>query len=229
VTGTDPVTDNDPTWINMQAQVTGPSFSFSGVTYTAPGPGTFRVGLFNERDGGDDYVFTDFEPFDARRAFPCFDEPAWKVPVRFTLEVPAAHVAASNAPIAEEKPLEGGLKQVVFKETPPLPTYLWAIAVGPFGVVDAGVAGQRLTAGDRNAAVVFAQPLRLQLPAERLLQPCRREVRMVVLERRARLADAAVVDEREGILHDCMPSPLFRICALLAVEINMSSHPRKHA
>lgn len=50
VTGTDPFTENDPTWVNMQAQVSGSSFVFNGVTYTAPAAGTYRIGRFNERD-----------------------------------------------------------------------------------------------------------------------------------------------------------------------------------
>jgi Subtilase family len=50
VTETDPFTDDDPTWIDMAAQVTGNSFTFKGTTYTAPSAGTYRIGLFNERD-----------------------------------------------------------------------------------------------------------------------------------------------------------------------------------
>lgn len=50
VTFTDPFTDNDPTWVNMQAQVSGGTFTFEGVTYTAPAAGSYRIGLFNERD-----------------------------------------------------------------------------------------------------------------------------------------------------------------------------------
>ena len=50
VTATAQVGDDDPTWINMQAQVTGATFSFQGVTYTAPTAGTYRIGLFDERD-----------------------------------------------------------------------------------------------------------------------------------------------------------------------------------
>jgi hypothetical protein len=50
VTGTDPFDDDDPTWIDMAAQVSGASFSFGGATYTAPYAGNFRIGLFNERD-----------------------------------------------------------------------------------------------------------------------------------------------------------------------------------
>ena len=50
VTGTHPTDDGDPTWINMQNQVSGSSFAFGGVTYTAPANGSYRIGLFNERD-----------------------------------------------------------------------------------------------------------------------------------------------------------------------------------
>jgi len=50
VTGTDPFTDEDPTWLNMSAQVSGAQFTFNGVAYTAPAAGTYRIALFNERD-----------------------------------------------------------------------------------------------------------------------------------------------------------------------------------
>jgi subtilisin family serine protease len=50
VTGTDPVNDGDPTWVDMAAEVSGASFAFGGVTYTAPAAGSYRIGLFNERD-----------------------------------------------------------------------------------------------------------------------------------------------------------------------------------
>jgi hypothetical protein len=49
-TGTDPFSDNDPTWINMADQVTGSSFTYKSVTYTAPAAATYRIGLFDERD-----------------------------------------------------------------------------------------------------------------------------------------------------------------------------------
>ncbi|HET7350389.1 MAG TPA: S8 family serine peptidase [Marmoricola sp.] len=50
VTWTDPVADDDPTWVRMATEVTGPTFSHEGVTYTAPGNGSYKVGLFDERD-----------------------------------------------------------------------------------------------------------------------------------------------------------------------------------
>jgi subtilisin family serine protease len=47
VTGTSPG-DPDPTWINMQDQVSGASFAWEGNTYTAPAAGSYRIGAFRE-------------------------------------------------------------------------------------------------------------------------------------------------------------------------------------
>ena len=49
VTGTDPRTDGDPTWVNMATQVSGSSFTFASATYTAPAAGSYRIGRINER------------------------------------------------------------------------------------------------------------------------------------------------------------------------------------
>ena len=50
VTYTHPFDDNDPTWIRMTTQVTGPTFTVDNATYTAPSGGSFRFGTLNERD-----------------------------------------------------------------------------------------------------------------------------------------------------------------------------------
>jgi subtilisin family serine protease len=50
VTFTAQSTDNDPTWLNMSTQVTGPIFTVSGASYTAPAAAAYRFALFNERD-----------------------------------------------------------------------------------------------------------------------------------------------------------------------------------
>ena len=50
VTYTDPLTEPDPTWINMSAQVSGATFTYQSVSYTAPANGSYRIGLFNERN-----------------------------------------------------------------------------------------------------------------------------------------------------------------------------------
>jgi len=50
VTFTDPLTDDDPTWIDMAQQVSGAVFTVNGVAYTAPALGAYRFGFFDERD-----------------------------------------------------------------------------------------------------------------------------------------------------------------------------------
>ena len=50
VTYTHPSTDADPTWVLMNTQVNGPTFTAAGGTYTAPGTGPYQFGRFNERD-----------------------------------------------------------------------------------------------------------------------------------------------------------------------------------
>jgi alanyl aminopeptidase len=95
-------------------------------------------GIFQGRDGDVNYLFTQFEEIDARRAFPCFDEPGFKNPWQITLHVRSSDKAFANTPQVSETAEPDGMKKVVFAPTKPLPSYLIAFAVGPFDVVDAG-------------------------------------------------------------------------------------------
>ncbi|XP_058086693.1 aminopeptidase M1-like isoform X1 [Magnolia sinica] len=78
---------------------------------------------------------TQFEPADARRCFPCWDEPAVKATFKITLEVPSELIALSNMPIIQEK-LDGQLKTVSFQESPIMSTYLVAVVVGLFDYIE---------------------------------------------------------------------------------------------
>ena len=98
-------------------------------------------GIFQSNRNEDKYVFTQFEAISARRAFPCFDQPNFKIPWRLTLHVPQSDSAVANAKISKETPEAGGMKAVEFTETKPLPSYLVAFGVGPFEYVDAGITG----------------------------------------------------------------------------------------
>ncbi|KAH8716943.1 peptidase family M1-domain-containing protein [Phaeosphaeriaceae sp. PMI808] len=85
------------------------------------------------------YMFsTQFESCDARRAFPCFDEPNLKATFDVELEVPKDQIALSNMPEKEIKPSKReGFHNVVFDRTPVMSTYLLAWAIGDFEYVEA--------------------------------------------------------------------------------------------
>jgi alanyl aminopeptidase len=78
------------------------------------------------------------EPIAARKVFPGFDEPAFKVPFDLVLVTRADHVAITTTPEIAREPLDDGYVRRVFDTTRPMPTYLLAFAVGPYDLVDYG-------------------------------------------------------------------------------------------
>src|SRR5437879_1172997 len=83
------------------------------------------------------YAVTQFEPTDARRAYPSFDEPALKATYDVTLVVDAADTAISNTNIISDKPGPvAGKHTLRFATTPKMSTYLVAFLVGDFKCTD---------------------------------------------------------------------------------------------
>jgi alanyl aminopeptidase len=107
------------------------------VEYSAPF-NTATNGLYRVERGDEAYAATQFQPISARRAFPGFDEPAFKVPFDLSLVTRAGDTAITTTPEADVEDLDGGLVRHTFETTRPLPTYLLAFAVGPYDVVDYG-------------------------------------------------------------------------------------------
>ena len=119
------------------------------------------VGIINETlrgfyrsrytlDGKEKFLATtQFEATDARRAFPCFDEPAHKATFDVSLVVPSTHTAISNTlpnNIAEH---EAGYKIISFERTPKMSTYLLAFIIGEFECIE-GYAGGSAKLANEN-------------------------------------------------------------------------------
>jgi puromycin-sensitive aminopeptidase len=98
------------------------------IAYQGPLRSDLR-GLYLARSGRRPYAVTQLEATDARRFFPCFDEPDKKARFRISVTTPSRYQVISNAPIQRRR-TSGRSRTVVFAETPRLSTYLIALVVG---------------------------------------------------------------------------------------------------
>ena len=137
----------------------GPGRILVHVEYDAPFGGNDE-GLFTLARGGDRYAFTQLEATYARRVFPCFDEPGFKVPFEVTLLVPHGLATIANTRETSRAPEPGNIPwdRVTFAPTEALPSYLVAVAVGPFDVV---------AAPDLPPSAVRRRPLPIRFVATR--------------------------------------------------------------
>jgi aminopeptidase N len=94
------------------------------------------------------------EPADARRIFPCWDEPAFKATFALAVTVPRSFLAVSNMPVIREQPLAPDSKQVAFAPTPKMSSYLFVLTVGELerltAEADGVTVGVVTTAGKRE-------------------------------------------------------------------------------
>ena len=102
----------------------------------------FYRSSYNHPDGTVHYLATtQMEPTDARRAFPCFDEPALKSEYTVTLIADKDHTCLSNMDQASEKEVDSKMtgrkrKAVTFNKTPLMSTYLVAFIIGELNVIE---------------------------------------------------------------------------------------------
>ncbi|HNH47202.1 MAG TPA: M1 family metallopeptidase, partial [Myxococcota bacterium] len=111
------------------------------IKYTGKLEDQETQGLFRQKEGESWYLLSQFEDTDAREAFPCFDQPEFKTPWSMHITAPKGMAVFGNSPVQQRE--EQGDQQILhFAPTQPLPSYLVALAVGPFEVIDAGKAGK---------------------------------------------------------------------------------------
>jgi aminopeptidase N/puromycin-sensitive aminopeptidase len=128
--------------VSLDEQKQQATFTFPGKI--PAGKATLRIrftgilnnelrGFYLSKTAKRNYAVTQFESTDARRAFPCFDEPAFKATYDVSLTVDAADTAISNSAIDTDTPGPAAGKHTLkFFTTPKLSTYLVAFLVGDF-------------------------------------------------------------------------------------------------
>src|SRR5437773_3731841 len=89
---------------------------------------------------------TQFEPSDARRFFPCWDEPSFRARFQVTAVVPENWLAVSNMPIESERKINvpEGSKEVRFQQTPPMSSYLNVFVAGELDLIETKAAGTKI-------------------------------------------------------------------------------------
>ena len=131
-------------------------------------------GFYLSKTARRNYAVTQFESTDARRAFPCFDEPAFKATFDISLTIDTADTAISNGPIISDTPGPAAGKHTLkFLTTPKMSTYLVAFLVGDFQCVS----------GEQDG-VASARLLHARQSCPHVLRHGRRQVRPALLRRR---------------------------------------------
>ncbi|WP_371516945.1 aminopeptidase N [Kitasatospora sp. NBC_01300] len=98
--------------------------------YSRTGEGLHR---FTDPVDGETYLYTHYEPADARRVFATFEQPDLKAPFGFTVTAPAAWDVWSNA-VHDKVTEEGAARTWEFAPTQPISSYLTAVVAGPYHV-----------------------------------------------------------------------------------------------
>lgn len=163
---------------NDQPRIVTSASGFAGFLLergVRPGPATLRIhytGTISDKPGPGishssrnqaNYVVTHFEPIAARRVFPCFDEPGFKVPWQLTIDAPKDEMVVSNTAV-ESDTITGDRHRVAFHQTKPLPPYLVAFTIGAYEAIDLGSVGRAhvptrliVPKNDRNKAGFAAE------------------------------------------------------------------------
>ena len=100
--------------------------------YGHTGEGLHR---YHDPEDGETYLYTHFEPTDARRVFACFDQPDLKAPFRISVSAPTGWLVRSNAE-AEHSASEGAVTTTDFAPTLPISTYIVCVIAGPYHLVE---------------------------------------------------------------------------------------------
>lgn len=159
-------------WDGARLRVTGLSAHnvvrvHGRARYSSSGEGLHR---FHDPVDDEVYLYTQYEPADCRRAYPCFEQPDMKARWRFRVTAPDGWEVLSNGAEVSRTAVERGTR-FSFAETPPLSSYITAVAAGPYHRVD----GEWSSGGRKvSLGVLCRQSLAPHLDADEILDVTRR-------------------------------------------------------
>ena len=128
--------DEDRVWVS--GLPVGESFTLEVralAHYSRSGEGLHR---YTDPEDGEVYLYTQFEPNDAHRAWPCIDQPDVKPEWTFHVIAPPSWVVFSNGVEVGAAPAGNDAVRHDFSATPPLSSYITAVVAGPWAVIDGG-------------------------------------------------------------------------------------------
>ncbi len=105
------------------------------ISYKAPFNGNLE-GIYRVKEGDQHFIFSQMQAIAARLAFPSFDEPRFKTPFDVSVTTKSDLSVIANAPEHSVTSEDDGVKTVTFATSKPIPTYLFALAVGDFDIVE---------------------------------------------------------------------------------------------
>ncbi len=89
---------------------------------------------FKDPEDGEEYLYTNFEPYEAHRLFPCFDQPDIKATYRLTVTAPSGWEVVANSRETAASTTPDGRRRHEFEGTKAFSTYLFALIAGPYHV-----------------------------------------------------------------------------------------------
>jgi len=128
----------EPRWNNLRLWLPGDTLRPSNTVrvvyendYDHEGDGFHQ---FQDPEDGEEYLYSNFEPYESHRLFPQFDQPDIKGTYSLTVTAPAEWEVVSNSRTVSATDVGDGRKVHTFEPTKPFSTYLFALVVGPYHV-----------------------------------------------------------------------------------------------
>ncbi|HEV8218195.1 MAG TPA: M1 family aminopeptidase [Gemmatimonadaceae bacterium] len=132
VNGADAKTEFNGAHLRIPARAVRPGSNAVELQFASLiAPAGASIIRYHDARDNSDYLYTLLVPSDANALFPCFDQPDLKARMTLSLTVPAKWRAIANG-LTEKVDTAGELSTYRFRETDPLPTYLFAFAAGPW-------------------------------------------------------------------------------------------------